>query len=323
MSIIRPITTLSRLGARRISTPSPSSLVALDAWITAPKTLTMHDTLSPSKLADLHITLPTRDGTHPNRPCAPPVPGAPLGYGHHLAFFHPRNPEAALRPDGTDSDFCPPHPFVRRMWAGGSMRWVDGHGLRVGEEVVARSEVTRVVKKGFGEDEGKGGPMVFVEQTIGYAAEGGEVGVVEGRSHVYLPLGQPGGGAREPGKVEGLPATSDFSFTFTPTSTTLFRFSALTFNGHHIHLDREYAQKVEGYPERLVHGPLTALMLLETTQFYNPDAKFAHFEYRARNPVVINSALTIHGAWRSESSVELWTVDEQGTIGMTGSITCK
>lgn len=64
-------------------------------------------------------------------------------------------------------------------------------------------------------------------------------------------------------------------------------------------------------------------MLLETTQFHNPDAKFAHFEYRARNPVVINSALTIHGAWRSESSVELWTVDEQGTIGMTGSITCK
>lgn len=61
-------------------------------------------------------------------------------------------------------------------------------------------------------------------------------------------------------------------------------------------------------------------MLLETTQFHNRDAKFSSFQYRARNPVVVNSPLTIHGAWTSESSVELWTLDGEGTVGMTGHI---
>ena len=192
MSIRRPLTTLARRRLSTAATATIAELAALDAWIAAPKALTLTDTLCPSKLADLNITLPTRAAAF-----APPAAGAPLAYGHHLAFFHPRTPEAQLRPDGTDADFCPPHPFVRRMWAGGSMRWLQDGALRAGGAVEARGAVTGVVKKGFG-GEGKGGPMVFVEQTIEYAEKGRGVGVVEGRSHVYLPLGQPGGGARPP-----------------------------------------------------------------------------------------------------------------------------
>ncbi|KAF7976710.1 hypothetical protein HWV62_5877 [Athelia sp. TMB] len=315
MSIRRPLTTIA---CRRLSTAATASeLAALDAWIAAPKALTLTDTLAPSKLADLHITLPTRDGRPGATAFSPPTAGTPLAYGHHLAFFHPRTPEAQLRPDGTDADFCPPHPFVRRMWAGGSMRWLQD-GLRVGGAVEARGTVTGVVKKGF-TGETKGGPMVFVEQTIEYAEEGRGVGVVEGRSHVYLPLGQPGGGARAPREVE-VPTSADFEFTLTPSATTLFRFSALTFNGHHIHLDREYAQRIEGYPERLVHGPLTALLLLETTALHHPTVKFAAFAYRARNPVVVDRALTIRGAWHSPTEAQLWTVDDAGVVGMTGTI---
>lgn len=176
---------LSRVSARHLSTSNASALnsEALNKWIGSEKNLCLHDTLRPEHLSDLYITLPTRDGTR-GAPYQSPANGRNLDYGHHLVFFHPRNPEAVLRPDGTDADFCPPEPFTRRMWAGGSMKWHSP--LVVGDKVVASSTVSSIEKKGFD----KGSPMVFVNQTIEYAKEGtGVPSVVEGRSHVYLPPG--------------------------------------------------------------------------------------------------------------------------------------
>lgn len=72
-----------------------------------------------------------------------------------------------------------------------------------------------------------------------------------------------------------------------------------------------------------MHGPLTALMLLETVQWHHPSAQFASFEYRARNPVVVDREMTIHGLWVDETSIELWTLDPHGVVGMTGRITTK
>ena len=159
---------------------------ALDAWIAQPKSLALADTLTPTHLADLYITLPTRDGSRA-RPYQPPAVGTPLGYGHHLAFFHPRHPESALRPDGTDADFCPPEPFTRRMWASGTMRWntKPGGALRVGDSAHAVSTIASVEKKGF--DAANTQPMLFVKQRINVTAHGREEpSVVEERSHVYL-----------------------------------------------------------------------------------------------------------------------------------------
>lgn len=195
-----------------------------------------------------------------------------------------------------------------------------GGALRVGDVAHAVSTITSVEKKGFDSDLASGGahPMVFVKQRIEVTAEGREEpSVVEERSHVYLASPGNRRGARE---VTGLPKP-DFSFTYKPSSTTLFRFSALTFNGHHIHLDKEFAQKNEGYPERLVHGPLTALMLLEVLQFYKPGSQLRAFEYRARNPVIVNRNSTIHGALASGNRAEMWCTDDDGVVGMTGSIT--
>jgi hypothetical protein len=97
---------------------------ALDLWVNQQqqlKTITLSETLHTDRLSDLYVTLPTRDGTRVRRPCgAYPKDSEPLGFGHHLAFFHPRTQERYLRPDGSDADFCPPEPFVRRMRAGGS-----------------------------------------------------------------------------------------------------------------------------------------------------------------------------------------------------------
>lgn len=177
---IRAITT------RRLST-NPSDITALDAWIARPKSLAITDTLTPTHLADLYITLPTRDGARDHWPYQPPTEGTPLGYGHHLVFFHPRLPENALRPDGTDADFCPPEPFTRRMWASGTMRWnpKPGGALSVGDNAHVVSTIASVEKKGF--DAVNTHPMVFVKQRIEVTAQGrGEPSVVEERSHVYL-----------------------------------------------------------------------------------------------------------------------------------------
>jgi hypothetical protein len=165
------------------STVSPPNIEALDRWIATKKSLLLHDALVPNHLADLYVTLPTRDGTK-GEPFPHPSSGAKLGYGHHLVFFHPRNPESVLRSDGTDADFCPPEPFTRRMWAGGSMKW--SAPLVIGDNVKSVATVSSVEKKGFE----KGTPMVFVNQTIEYTKIGNTVAhIVEERSHVYLPPG--------------------------------------------------------------------------------------------------------------------------------------
>ncbi|KAF7371018.1 Mesaconyl-C(4)-CoA hydratase [Mycena sanguinolenta] len=292
-----------RLVQRRLySTPPRYSLShaesqALDDWIASPKQLRLTDSFSVERVSDLYITLPTRDGTR--SPYKAPEKGELLGYGSHLAFFHPRNPESVLRPDGTDADFCPPPPLVRRMWAGGRMTWNPQNPLRIGQKA--------------------GSPMAFVKQKIEVVPEGQTTpSVVEERSHVYIA--ESVAVSKVPREVKGIPPTTDFSFTFTPSLTTLFRFSALTWNGHHIHLDKEYAQLKEGYPERLVHGPLTALMLLETTMLQKPGAQFSSFEYRARNPIIVNRPMTIAGFWKDDHNVSLWVVNDEGVVGMTGEI---
>ncbi|KAI6128277.1 hypothetical protein EDD16DRAFT_1535360 [Pisolithus croceorrhizus] len=310
--------TFEPLARRRCHTLGVLSTAVVDRWISDSKSLTLTDTFTPNHLADLHITLPTRDGTR-GRPYHPPEVGTSLGYGHHLAFFHPRNPEAALRPDGTDPEFCPPEPFTRRMWAGGTMQWnTDPHSaLRVGETARAVSSVVHVGKKGFNTTNPDASPMLVVTQRIEVTANGRtEPSVIEERSHVYLASR---GGKRAIKKVQGLPEP-DFSFTYKPSLTTLFRFSALTFNGHHIHLDRSYAQEHEGYPERLVHGPLTALMLLEVLLFNRPDLRLRAFAYRARNPIIVDRPCTIHGTFMGENAVELWCEDPERVVGMTGSV---
>lgn len=109
------------------------------------------------------------------------------------------------------------------------------------------------------------------------------------------------------------------------------------FNAHHIHLDKDYAQTVDGYPgfllhlysyrsihshiiERLVHGPLTALMLLEAVSTRYPEEHIARFEYRARNPLLVGRTHTIYGVGSSPTSITLWCVDDVGVVGMTGKV---
>jgi hydroxyacyl-ACP dehydratase HTD2-like protein with hotdog domain len=174
----------------RAPTHAIAGEAALDHWISQRKDLTLSETLHTDRVSDLYITLPTRDGT--TRPYVGPKDSQALGFGHHLAFFHSRTPERHLRADGTEADFCPPEPFVRRMWAGGWIEWRKP--LIVGDKACARVSVGSVHKKGF---EGVA-PMVFVNQRIEITNEGEEEGaVLEERTHVYLTLGTYRRTARE------------------------------------------------------------------------------------------------------------------------------
>lgn len=148
-----------------------------------PKEMVLEDTLHPEQLSSLYVTLPTRMTTAKPYYSLPQL-GQPLGYGHHLVFFNPRIPESRLRADGTDSEFCPPEPFVRRMWAGGKFTW-NIPLLSIGAKATAVARVDSVQKKGF--DGVK--PMVFVNKKIQVYLDGEKFpSVTEERTHVYLPI---------------------------------------------------------------------------------------------------------------------------------------
>ncbi|EJD02316.1 uncharacterized protein FOMMEDRAFT_157536 [Fomitiporia mediterranea MF3/22] len=270
------------------------------------------DEISRTKVRDLYYTLPTR------KPEDVPPRNAPISPLHYLAFFHPRLEEKQLASDLTETDFRPPLPFgARRMWVGGSLRFPKGsdQGICVGDEANAKVSVEKVEKKGFE----KGSQTVFMHKDIHYMRQTGEEPIIkEKRVHAYLPEeARPSGKIRE---VPGLPIPR-FTYTWTPTVTTLFRFSALMWNAHLIHLDREYTRTKEGYPDLLVHGPLTAIMLVEALLHNGYQGRINDFEYRARNPVYVDRIQHIRGAIDAdESKATLWAEDDDGVVGMTGSV---
>jgi len=162
---------------------------SLDSWIAEPKHLVLTDTIHPERLSDLYITLPTRDGIR--KPFREPLKSQPLGFGHHIAFFHFLTPESELRPDGTDGEFCPPEPFSRRMWASGKMTWDPKNPMLIGEKANAVWSVDSIEKKGFE----KGRPMLFVNKKIEFIMAGtSNPSFVEERVHVYLPGEAPANG---------------------------------------------------------------------------------------------------------------------------------
>ena len=225
--------------------------------------------------------------------------GDPLPLGWHWFYFKQPLRASSLGVDGHEhrGAFMPDMDLPRRMWAGGTLRLLGP--LRIGEWAELRSRVAGVEEK-----RGKSGRLVFV--TVGQTVlQGGRACVEEEQVIVYrgaesgsaAGIGSSGTDAvRDAGQA---PATL-WRETFLPTTVTLFQFSALTRNAHRIHYDHPYATEVEGCPGLLVHGPLTALLLLDAATRHGT-GPVTRFRYRALAPLFADQPITLAG--RPGSSV--------------------
>lgn len=222
-----------------------------------------------------------------------PAEGDPLPPFWHQLYFLPIVSAAETGPDGhaRRGGFLPPVPLPRRMWAGGRLTF--HRPLLIGDAVERRSTLRQVASK-----TGRTGPLAFVTVLHEVSNEGG-LAVSEEHDIVYRELGTP---AAAPIEAPGSPV---WQRRLTPDEVLLFRYSALTANGHRIHYDQPYATGVEGYAGLVVHGPLLATLMLELLHDRQPDARLRRFAFRAHAPAIVGNELSIEG----DGSAALWIRD--------------
>ena len=278
----------------------------LQKWVG--KTESVLDQVTPTPIAALTATL---DIEAPHPLAGDPVP--PLW---HWLYFLETHGQAELSPDGHAKlgGFLPPVPLPRRMWAGG--RFEFRRPLHVGETLTRTSRIVDVQEK-----KGRTGKLVFVvvRHEIGNA-EG--IALTEEQDLVYRDHAKPGDPASAPRPA---PAGAAWERVIRPDDVFLFRYSALTFNGHRIHYDRRYATETEGYPGLVVHGPLIATLLLDLLRRHVPEAtNLARFEFRAVSPLFDNSPFKLCAKPESDGkTVSLWATDAGGGLAMTAKATAR
>lgn len=238
-------------------------------------------------------------------------------HGIHWLLCQPRAAQTSLGPDGhpTRGDFLPPVELPRRMWAGSKVEFAAP--LRVGDEVRLLSRIASVSSK-----QGSTGPLVFVEVDHSMSVDA-QVRILERQTIVYRePPAERGTTNRKTKGKTGamLSATQSWSrrSIITPDSTLLFRFSALTFNGHRIHYDQDYARGVEGYPTLVVHAPLTATLMLRLFAADIGPAPIT-FSFRGVSPLFMDRPLEVRGRKDGELYF-LEARDNEDHLSMTGSI---
>ena len=257
------------------------------------------DVATAAPLACLSATL-DRDDPEPQTGDAVP-PG-----GHWLYFLAPaRQSDLDENGHAKKGGFLPPVPFERRMWAGGRMKFLKP--LCVGDVISKRSEIVDVSLK-----DGKSGPLVFVLVRHDISGPDG-VAIVEEHDIVYR--GDAPGDQSSPPTKE--PVSAQWQRVIDPDPVLLFRYSALIFNGHRIHFDRDYVTKQEGYPGLIVHGPLIATLLMDLIRRENNSARITRFDYRARAPIFDLGPFTIAGEAKGQGEASLWALDQQGRVAMT------
>ncbi|KAJ4159225.1 uncharacterized protein LMH87_008133 [Akanthomyces muscarius] len=275
---------------RQQGTAQDAAARLLDSF--ANKTVSRRQLIDGNQLQKLSLTLGrTSIGAHNVAERAPPV-GTPVPPGHHLVYFTPDGVEADLGPDGSDRTYNAAAPFSRRMWAGGRMQWPsDGASIRVGDEVEERTTLLSATAK----KSRSAGEMVLVEVVKELEGPRG-VAIVDKRSWVFRPEVDPSNAAapepprrtkQGPTLIEDVASQSGFaarSFCWSPVG--LFRFSALTFNGHKIHYNEGWTTAVEGHPGVVVHGPLNLISILDYWRdVHGNDQAPKEVVYRAMSPL--------------------------------------
>lgn len=243
---------------------------------------------------------------------AMPQPGDELPLAWHWMYFldTPRRTGADGHPER--GDFLPPVALPRRMWAGGDIDVAQL--LRLGDPAQRTSTVHSVDLK-----HGRSGPLVFVT-VVHELSQNGRTCVVEQQHLVYRGAAAAAAEAAEAAAAgERAAQPARWTRRLQPDPPLLFRYSALTYNGHRIHYDREYATRVEHYPALVVHGPLIATLLLDLAARACPQAHPSRFSFRARRPAFDGEPLQLCGA-PSTGGIALWSTDSAGIVGMTATL---
>ena len=290
--------------------PSPDSLDAallahLQTW--QGRTEIRDDVLTAAPVSGLSATLDRDD--------APPRIGTVLPPLWHWLYFLPQPRQSEIGPDGHPrrGGFLPPVPLPRRMWAGGRLRWEAGNPLQVGQQVQRTSAIQSVRHKA-----GRTGDLVFVQVEHQFR-NAQDLALIEDHDIVYRAAAQPGDPVPPP-----TPALQDATWrrSIVPDDVLLFRYSALTFNGHRIHYDRKYVTEVEGYPGLIVHGPLIATLLLDLLRREMPGAVVVGFDFKAVRPTFDLHPFSVQGRPSADGrSVALWAQDHEGWLTMQATAT--
>jgi 3-methylfumaryl-CoA hydratase len=234
--------------------------------------------------------------------------GDPLPLLWHWLYFWEVAPLGGLGYDGhpAKGDFLPPVPLPRRMWAGSRLRFLAP--LPIGRPAVKRSRIARIEEK-----EGRSGKLAFV--TVSHRIEAGGVACIE-EEHDIVYRAPPAPGER-PRAGAAAPPAARWRREVRPSEVMLFRYSALTFNGHRIHYDRRFCLESEGYPGLVVHGPLLATCMLGLAA--ETGRRIAGFSFRALAPVFDIASFTVN-AEPDAVGARLWIADAEARLCMDGEV---
>ncbi|KAK0285611.1 hypothetical protein LTR35_004951 [Friedmanniomyces endolithicus] len=319
------------------------------------------DDLTPQPSYRLHTTLADFLPSTPPPAVLPPTnPPSSLPIPHHLIYFEPTKPASTMLADGTNPDQSPGGPFVRRMWAGGHVQYNHANPLtldagrgvcaefirsvtvkgQAGAEKIfvrierrlarATAEECKMLGSALGDAEEKATLEHRVRQRLWRDSDTdfGPCAVLETRNIVFMRARSKEEAAAETAKAAGKRLkpqhTPDWSHTIVPDPKLLFRFSALTFNAHAIHLDPEYCREVEGHRDLLFHGPLSFVFMVTVLQQElgkrGGGEVVKTVEYRNLAPLYCHEEVTFCGARVGEGKYEIWTQTPDGGIAVKGTV---
>ena len=292
------------MATMRDTTINATLLSHLQTW--QGKSDTLSDFLTAMPVAALSATLDRDDPA--------PAAGTALPPLWHWLYFLPHARQSEIGPDGHPQrgGFLPPVPLSRRMWAGGRLVWEPGNPLRVGDAARKVSRIESVTHK-----TGRSGEMIFALVRHEVHNERG-LCLTEEHDIVYRAAPQPGEKAAAPTAAE---TRATWRREIVPDDVLLFRYSALTFNGHRIHYDRQYVTQEEGYPGLIVHGPLIATLLTDLVRRHESRAVIERFSFRAVRPTFDGHPFFVSGEPSADGRhVKLWAHDQEGWLTMQGEV---
>ena len=209
--------------------------------------------------------------------------------------------------------FLPPLELPRRMWAGSRLKFLAP--MNIGAQLNKKSTIKAVTQKS-----GRSGALAFV--TVLHQIHDGDTLCLE-EEHDIVYREKHNSDAPEALAAQA-PRDSTFSRNIEPDPVMLFRYSALTFNGHRIHYDQPFCTNEEGYKGLVVHGPLMATMLLDLVRCELPQAVVCEFEFRVLAPVFETNTFSIHGEPDDDGKIiKLWVRRDDGALVINAQATLK